>query len=260
LEITEVRGAKDMLRVNAELVPYLLSQPEYRMGYQKVVATLDTGGTENGIIVNTKLFLKEGEIPWHTFVDWDSALAQAAQSRLWVVKAKLIPREPETLHGVREVFWKLAERKRLAANSAFGTSRDHLLAEGHQMELIAKGSGAEDAPVTTVLSEEIFKRFSAFKNDRRVTKGMGLAAGTFATTKHDADTHVKTGTDAVQRYALPNPTPASNVFTITPPQNSSIQRGVTQPANNQPGGGVEVIFVNGLPDGTVTGPTTIPDK
>lgn len=249
-----------MLRVEAELADYLSTQPEYRMGYQKVVATLDTGSTEEGIIVNTKLFLKEGEIPWHTLVDWEALLAQAAQSRLWVVKAKLIPREPETLHGVREVFWKLAERKKTAANSAFGPSKEKLLAESREMQLIAKSTGAQDAPVTMTISDEIFKRFSAFKNDNRVTKGMGLTKGTFATTKEDADAHVKTGTDAVQRYALPNPTPASNVFTITPAQDTDLQRGVTQPANNQPGGGVEVIFVNGLPDGTVTGPVKIPDK
>jgi hypothetical protein len=114
--------------------------------------------------------------------------------------------------------------------------------------------------VTLTNAGEIFKRFSAFPNDRRITPGKGLTAGTFATTKEDADAHVRTGADAVARYALPNPTPASNVFTIYPPESADLKRGTAQPANNQPGGGAEVIFVNGLPDGTVTGPTTIPDK
>jgi len=36
--------------------------------------------------------------------------------------------------------------------------------------------------------------------------------------------------------------------------------GIVAPAYGEPGGGVEVIFVNGSPDGTVTGPETIPDK
>jgi len=50
------------------------------------------------------------------------------------------------------------------------------------------------------------------------------------------------------------------VFTISPAKDSELRRGTAQPANNQPGGGVEVIFVNGLPDGTVAGPVVIPDK
>ena len=89
---------------------------------------------------------------------------------------------------------------------------------------------------------------------------MGYRPGTFATTKEDADAHIKTGMDAIARYALPNPNPASNVFTAKPPADTDLQRGTVAPANNQPGGEVEVIFVNGTPDGTVTGPITIPDK
>jgi hypothetical protein len=93
-----------------------------------------------------------------------------------------------------------------------------------------------------------------------VTAGKGLTPGTFATTKEDADANIKTGTDAVKRYALPDSKPASNVFTIVPPNDTELKRGTVQPANNQPGGGAEVIFVNGSPDGTVTGPVIIPDK
>jgi hypothetical protein len=90
--------------------------------------------------------------------------------------------------------------------------------------------------------------------------GKGLTSGTFATTKEDADANVKTGTDAVVRYALPNPKPASNVFTISPAKDTDLKRGTSQPDNNQPGGGIEVIFVNGTPDGSVSGPFSIPDK
>jgi hypothetical protein len=93
-----------------------------------------------------------------------------------------------------------------------------------------------------------------------VTEKKGLTNGTFATTREDADAFVKTGTDAVKRYALENKKPASNVFTIKPPEDTSLKRGIVAPAYGEPGGGVEVIFVNGSPDGTVTGPETIPDK
>jgi len=134
-------------------------------------------------------------------------------------------------------------------------------------ELTSKNGFSVVAPMSvkggtgtlTVLAE-IFKRFSAYANDKRVTPGKGLTPGTFATTKEDADANVKTGSDAVARYALPNSKPASNVFTITPATDTEVKRGTAQPANNQPGGGVEVIFVYGLPDGTVTGPVTIPDQ
>jgi hypothetical protein len=81
--------------------------------------------------------------------------------------------------------------------------------------------------------------------------------GTYATTEEDAK-HVKTGRDAVKRYALPNPKPAVYVLTIDPPIRTKLKRGVAQPAYGQPGGGVEVIFVNGSPDQTVTGPAQIP--
>jgi hypothetical protein len=132
---------------------------------------------------------------------------------------------------------------------------------GESTESIVKSSGvpAKDAIETPTIAGEVFKRFSAYANDRRVTEKKGLTAGTFATTREDAAL-AKTGSDAVKRYALENKTPASNVFTINPPEKTSLNRGIVAPAYGEPGGGVEVIFVNGSPDGTVTGPETIPDK
>jgi hypothetical protein len=102
------------------------------------------------------------------------------------------------------------------------------------------------------------KRFSAYVNDFRVTAGKGLTVGTFGTTAEDAE-HVKTGRDAVARYALENKQSANKRFTIKPPENTSLQRGTAQPAYGEVGGGIEVIFVKGSPDGTVTGPDTIPE-
>jgi hypothetical protein len=66
-------------------------------------------------------------------------------------------------------------------------------------------------------------------------------------------------TDAVRRYALPNPAPASHVFTGSPEPGTDIQRGVAMPLFGQPGGGVEVIFPAGTQPFTVTGPVKIPD-
>jgi hypothetical protein len=57
----------------------------------------------------------------------------------------------------------------------------------------------------------------------------------------------------VHRAAL-----AVNVFTIDPPPSTKLKRGIAQPAYGQPGGGVEVIFVNSSPDKTVMGSVLIP--
>ena len=258
-----------MLRIESWLETWLSTQPEYRMGYQKVIAKLNTGGSERGIIFNSQIFLKEGSYPWQMLMDMNYIQNEAAKSSLRVIDAQLIPREPETLKGVRyialanEKFHVLANRKSLEATyaRASGDRRyTQLLSESQHLTNFAGSAAAEDAPITLTSAGEIFKRFCAYANDRRVTAGKGLTPGTFATTKEDADANIKTGTDAVKRYALPDSKPASNVFTIVPPNDTELKRGTVQPANNQPGGGAEVIFVNGSPDGTVTGPVIIPDK
>ena len=236
------------------------------MGYQKVIATLNTGGIEAGIIINSQVFLKGTEYPWEMRMDWNYVLNETTKSALRVTDVKLIPREPETLKGVRqfaitkEKYRVLANRKSFVANFSSGNAKLILLNESEALSIKAASAAAEDAPITLTELNEIFKRFSAYPNDKRITPGKGLTPGTFATTKEDADAHIKTGADAVARYALPNSKPASNVFTISPATDTELKRGTAQPANNQPGGGVEVIFVNGLPNGTVTGPVTIPEK
>jgi hypothetical protein len=92
--------------------------------------------------------------------------------------------------------------------------------------------------------------------DRHYTFG----AGAFRRSSSEDAKNVKTGKDAVARYALPNPAPASNVFTVRPNKDTDIQRGIVEPAFGQPGGGVEVIFTNGTQPKTVTGPMKIPDE
>jgi len=255
-----------MLKIVDRLEAWLPTQPEYRMGYQKVVAKLNTGGIEKGIIVNSQVFLKEADYPWQMFMNWENVLKETRKSSLFVTSVQLIQRQPETLRGIRQIvlanekFGVLAERKDVAINFSIGNQRSRLLSEREILLAKAASAAAEDAPVTLTKIGELFKRFSAYSNDRRITPGRGLTPGTFATTKRDADAHVKSGADAVSRYALPNSKPASNVFTIAPPNDTELKCGTAQPANGQPGGGEEVIFVNGLPNGTVSGPVIIPDR
>lgn len=111
---------------------------------------------------------------------------------------------------------------------------------------------AQNASISHSRQDELFIRFSAFLNDRRITSDGGLLSGTFATTDQDAQFCVKKRIDPRARYALPNPNPVRYAFQIEPPAMTSLKRGIVQPANNQPGGGVEVIFINGSPAHSVT--------
>ncbi|MBI3048604.1 MAG: hypothetical protein HYY76_09890 [Acidobacteria bacterium] len=115
-------------------------------------------------------------------------------------------------------------------------------------------------PEDTTKAGEVFVRFSGYENDNRVRDDGSLRPGTYATTEEDAK-NVKTGKDAVARYAMPNPQPASYRFTIRPERDTVIQKGIVEPAFDQPGGGVEVIFKNGTTPKTVTlPPDKIPDE
>ncbi len=108
--------------------------------------------------------------------------------------------------------------------------------------------------------DERFYRFSAFRNDRRITATNGLLPGSYGTTEADGD-QVKTGAEAVERYALPSADPASYRFVIKPLKDTAIKKGIVQPANNHEGGGVEVIFSEGTTKDTVTQPPAkLPDK
>ena len=216
------------------------------MGFQKANITLGTGGIESGFIFNAQLFLKGTEWPWLTNCPWDLVLTEARKSSLSIRSIALVARPLEEIRGIRRI--------------DISNSKQAAYGEMHAFSAKAASGSAEDATISITAWGEIFKRFSAYANDRRITPKMGILAGTFATTKEDADTHVKTGADAVSRYALENKKPASNVFTITPPSGTQLKRGTVQPAFGEVGGGVEVIFVNSSPDGIVTGPVKIPDK
>lgn len=119
---------------------------------------------------------------------------------------------------------------------------------------------AKDATPEKTKEKEVFKRFTATDNDPRITSDGRLLPGTYATTEEDAK-NAPTGKAAVARYALPNPKPASNKWTIKPRKDTVIQYGIVEPAFGQPGGGVEVIFRDGTDPGTVEArPEKIPDE
>ena len=212
----------------------LIAQPESGMGYQNVAIELRNGETRYGTAFNAEFLLYSGEPP-HLLEK-----ISEPSDRLRMLEERQL--------GLGEEILSL----RVLRSEADASARVRESSSSTQ-----SSSGASEAPVEQLQAEEKFKRFSAYTNDRRMTASGALLPGTYATTEQDAK-HVKTGRDAVKRYALPNPAPAVHVFTIEPPLKTRLQRGVAQPAYGQPGGGVEVNFVNGSPGKTVTGPAQIP--
>lgn len=232
-----------MIAIPHRLQLYLSDQPEYGMGYQYVIAKLSTGNLERGFILNGATFVKPGEFGTMTPKDIAQAEAAALKSRLSISEVTLIPRPPETLRDVRHIT-RYSGQKSAQLEAISGT--------------VLTSRGAKDSPITTTLDGEVFKRFSAYVNDFRITEKRGLKPGTFATTAEDAQ-NVHTGREAVARYALENKQSANKRFTITPQAEERLRQGVVQPAYGEPGGGVEVIFVDGTRDNSVSEPDILPE-
>jgi hypothetical protein len=217
-----------MLKLTEAHTRSLLAQPETGMGYQEVEATLRNNTVEKGIVYNAELMF------------------EGAESRN-VLKLASYPVVLRTARAAGEEIKSLRVIRLREGLKSLSTTRD---ASG----AVKKNAGpAKDAPVEKTKADEVLKRFSAYPNDRRVAADNSLLPGSFATTEEDAK-NVKTGKEAVARYALANPEPASYVYTIKPKKDTDIQRGIVEPANGQPGLGVEVIFTSGTTANTVAMP------
>lgn len=112
------------------------------------------------------------------------------------------------------------------------------------------GVPASEAEQESSEPYERFIRFSAFSNDRRILADGSLLPNTYATTHADGIS-VKSGMEAVRRYALPSEDPATHRYFLRPPTQVLLRRGTVTPANGQPGGGAEVLFDDGAPPGTL---------
>jgi hypothetical protein len=231
-----------MMTIPGCLQAWLKKQPEYGMGYQIGVAKLSTGSSEHGVILNGTIFAQADELRPMSADEVSKAVAMVHESSLSIVNINLIARSPESLRGVRRIHTLTAKSAPFSAAN----------------ESVRASQGAKDAPITATVAGELFKRFSPYVDDIRITENRGLQPGTFATTAEDAE-NVKTGRDAVIRYALENKKSANKRFTITPSVDTRLQRGIVQPAYGEPGGGVEVIFVDGTCDYSVTGPDILPE-
>ncbi len=220
-----------MYRLTEDETNALLRQAESGMGYQVVDAVTPEFRTKRGVVYNGELLT----------LDEDRA-------------------------GDRTILLTKSFTEALrTANNAVGKFRSLSVVPDPRTTVLSKreasaAGGASEAEISKTKRGDKFYRFSAFENDRRVTADRSLQPGSYATTEEDG-AKVKTGTEAVERYALPNEDPASYRFAITPLENTATQTGVVQAANGHQGGGVEVIFTNGTTKDTVTlPPTKLPDK
>jgi hypothetical protein len=219
-----------MLKLVTDESRTLLRQPESGMGYQFVEAVTKDGQIKHGVVYNAELLSLDAE---HNI---DRLLMKQRTA------AGMLNSAPSAAGQFRSI-------------KVVGT---RLVAESTRSA--AKAGGAADAPRGRTNAGDAFYRFSAFENDHRVTPEGRLLPGSYATTKADGD-KVKTGKEAVERYALPNDEPASYRFSIAPERGTAIQSGIVQPANGHKGGGVEVIFRDGTQDHTVAlPPDHLPDE
>jgi hypothetical protein len=227
-----------MIPIQPSIRARLKLSPEYGMGYQVGTVSLNTGGTERGIILNGTYFVPHSEIislnSIKQILEELSSDLDRLQSKFIIESVALESRPESSLRGVKRVYTFSAANEKRA-------------------------TPAKDAEITLTSRNELFKRFSAYENDFRVTEKGGLVANTYATTAKDAE-NITTGMEAISRYSLENKRSANKVFTIAPPDKTRLKQGIVEPDYGELGGGVEVIFVDGSPDGTVSGPEIIPEK
>ena len=230
-----------MLKLIPSLTNDLLSQAESGMGYQIVEAEMENHTLKRGTVFNGEVLLFDdesfGDFAKHfrAFAYYDTALEVLRSSWQEGVKALRVLTEASTHQPA--VFVKESST-----------------------EYSKYTGGAADAPREEITKDgDAFRRFSAFPNDKRIRSDGGVYPGTYATTAEDGD-KVKTGLEAVERYALPNPMPASFRFAIQPHKDTLIKKGIAQRAYGHSGGGVEVIFVDGTKPKTVTPMKPLPDK
>jgi len=219
-----------MIRIEKKWEEVLLSKPETGMGYQIVEYKIGRI-KQKGIVLNAEILINENEVE------------SLKQFSLGLKETKFLE-TAESSRNIEEI--EVLSRKEIISIDEI------FLGFMKGMNIPAK-----DAKVSYTTKNEVFKRFSAFKNDKRITPEGGLLPGTYTTTEEDAK-NVKTGKEAVDRYALPNDDPAIYVFTVKPPEDTEVKRGVVQPLDDKKGGGVEVLFINGSPSNTVEGPVEIP--
>jgi hypothetical protein len=211
-----------MIKLLASQIRSLIDQPESGMGYQTVEVEYQTT-KKKATVYNAELLMLEHEPRTMLVEAFETLINKASVSEAQFIKSIRVVSPPKV--AVESITAKYLKE--------------------------LQGAPATEGDSRKTKEGEVFARFTAYKNDRRITPNKGLMPGTYATTEADAK-NVKTGSDAVERYALPDPMPAIYRYKIEPRKDTTYRQGVVQPAYKHKGGGVEVIFYNGTDDKTVT--------
>lgn len=135
------------------LIPPLLKAelqrlPEYGMGYQIGRVLLNTGSYESGIILNGQYFIPAAEIAGLTLLSqlYEEIILNSKQSSLRIEGAKLAQRPASSLRSVKRIYNFTIASKKITA------------------------SAAKDSEIVLTIRSEVFKRFSAYSDDFRITK------------------------------------------------------------------------------------------
>lgn len=96
-----------------------------------------------------------------------------------------------------------------------------------------------------------FYRYCAFPEDPRIGDDGSVVKGTYATTETEKPM-VPSGLAAVGRFALPIRMPAKFVVSMVAPTGTPIRYRTVTPNFGLCGGGVEVLFPEGLPPGSAS--------
>lgn len=219
-----------MIKLLANQIGSLIHQPESGMGYQTVEVEYQTT-KRKATVYNAELLMWEQEPRTMLVEAFETLISKASVSETKFIKSIRVVSPPKVV--VESIAGKLLKELR--------------------------GMPATEGDSRKTKEKDIFMRFTAYVNDRRITAEKGLLPGTYATTEADSR-NVKTGAEAVERYALPDPKPAKYRHRIDPLKDTVYREGIVQPAYGHKGGGVEVIFDNGTGKDTVCGPAVLPEK
>ncbi len=214
-----------MLKVSDEIQKKLLSLPESGMGFQVVDATFSDYSKKECVILNATLA--------------EPTNNRSVQSVMESISLEEASRVSKYAYPSKEII-------DVSLKTDMGMFKAYTLKEAN---------GADNNPEERTKRHEEFVRFSRFENDMRIDRINKRALPlTYATTQEDAKYCLSNRIDPVARYALPGTLKVSYAFYIKPLENTPIKRGTVEPANNQPGGGAEVIFTKGTDNNTVSVP------
>lgn len=203
-----------MYAIPEDLVKQLIEAPESGMGYQLVQAgprTDSDGGLRYFAILNLEWAL-ETDPDWQP-IDGDHIDPIYDYSGRYWRGIGLVDSQEEFHYSA-------------AGADSFPYTMDELRVHTH-------GSFAAQS------NDEVFYRYSAFANDRRLQQDGIVPAGTYLTSHGDTRFAVS-GLGAVARYALPNPAPAIFCRAIGIPRGTALMCGTTAPMFGQSGGGEEI--------------------